>query len=132
MNTLTMFVATDVKKGSLMPACVKKVVPSVKRRQQHRHVGMGQPLTVEDKVDTSELLPCLDEDTRHGTKADLVVGEPEAVEVRALAERELLLEVGLDVRELRLDLRVGRRETCETGKGLGRIDVLVLLHEPTR
>ena len=35
-------------------------------------------LTVEDKVDTSKLLPCLDEDTGEGTKSDLVVREFEA------------------------------------------------------
>ena len=64
INTLTMFVATDVRKGFLMPACVKNVVPSTERRQQRRTVGkMGRLLTVEDEVDTGELLPRLDEDT---------------------------------------------------------------------
>lgn len=60
------------------------------------------------------------------------MGEPEAVEVRALAELELLLEVSPDVRQLRLHLRVGRVESGETGECLGCFSVLFLLHEPTR
>ena len=58
-------------------------------------------LTVEDEVDTGELLPCLDEDTRHGAQENLVVGEAEAVQVRALAKGELFVEVDLDVCELK-------------------------------
>ena len=37
--------------------------------------------TVEDEVDTSELLPCLQEDTGHGAEEGLVLAHLEAVGV---------------------------------------------------
>ena len=37
---------------------------------------------VEDEIDTSKLLPGLEEDTRESTEADAIVGGSEAVKVR--------------------------------------------------
>ena len=67
-------------------------------------------LTVEDEVDAGELLPRLNEDTRHGTEEDLVVGELEAVEVRALAHLLLFLQGRRDILELKLDLGIIDRQ----------------------
>ena len=91
----------------------------------------GCRLTVEDEVDTSELLPCLDEDTREGTEGNLVVAGLEAVGVAALAEFLLLLEVGTDVVQLDLDLGVIGGKGRETRERLGSVRIATLLDEVT-
>ena len=117
MNTLTMLVAIVIKKGFLIPEFWKKVVPSMNLNQYECRYTTTKELrlTVEDEVDTSELLPCLDEDTGQGTESNLVVAGLEAIEVRRLAELLLLLEVGADLVQLGLNLRVGGWKTGEAG-----------------
>jgi len=46
---------------------------------------------VEDEVDSGELLPRLNEDTTEGTESDLVLGKPEAVNVRTFTKGFFLL-----------------------------------------
>ena len=112
MNTLTIEVATLMRKGFLMPELWKKVVPSMNNDQEEYSYDALQRLrlTVEDEVDAGELLPRLNEDTRHSTEEDLVVGELEAVEVRALAHLLLFLQGRRDILELKLDLGIIHRQ----------------------
>ena len=55
----------------------------------------------------------------------------EAVNVRALAEVQLLLEVGTNVVQLDLDLRVGGFKGSQTGKRLGSVGIAALLDQET-
>ena len=129
MNTLTIEVATLMRKGFLIPELWKKVVPSMNNDQEvYSYDALQRPrLTVEDEVDTGELLPRLDEDAGEGTEEDLVVREPEAVDIRALAELLLFDQGSADVVQLSLDLGIVGVEGGETGKGLGGRLVLALL-----
>ena len=89
-------------------------------------------LTVEDKVDTRELLPRLNEDTGESTEEDLVVRELEAIGVRTLAKFLLLGEGGADVVQLSLDLRIVGAERRETTERMRSGVILTLLDEPAR
>ena len=88
--------------------------------------------TVENEVNTGELLPCLDEDTSEGTEQDLVVGGSEAVEVRALAEVLFFLQSSLNVAQLELNFRVGGIEGSKTAKSVSGGILLALLDQVTR
>ena len=114
-----------------MPALVKNAVPSAAIHQHPQRAENLVRLTVEDEVDTGELLPRLDEDTGEGTEGDLVVAGLEAVSVAGLAKLLLLLEVGADVVELDLDLGVGGVEGREAGERLGSILIAALLDQET-
>jgi len=76
---------------------------------------------VEDKVDTGELLPGLEEDGGEGTEADGVAAVTEAVHVGRLANFLFHPEGGFDFVELELEgfvVRVIRaQETHERGDG---------------
>ena len=76
-------------------------------------------------------MPRLDEDAGKGTEEDLVVREPEAVDIRALAELHLLLEGDANIVQLGLDLRIILGEGRETGEGTSSLLVLATLDEPT-
>lgn len=132
MNTLTMPVATEVKKGSEIPELAKNAVPSVCCVRNDRIGCNEERLTVEDEVDTSELLPRLNEDTREGTEGNLVVAGAEAVGIRALAEPALLLEIDTDILQLELEFRVVGREGSQAAHGGDRIRVAALLDQVTR
>lgn len=95
-------------------------------------VGEECSTVVEDEVDTSELLPCLDEDTGEGTESDLIVAGPEAIEVRRLAVTLLLLEVGTNVLQLEFNLGVVGSKRGETAQGLDSVSIAALLNQETR
>ena len=139
MKTLTIEVAMVIKNAFEMPEFWKKVVPSKRGEDADQllkthappQVTTGEVRTVEDEVDTGELLPRLDEDAGEGTEEDLVVGRAEAVGVGALAAVLLLLERSADVGELSLDLGVVLGERREAGEGSGSLGVAAGLDEPT-
>lgn len=118
-----------------MPELVKNAVWSVKEEAYNERTALAsvrcEKLTVEDEVDTGELLPCLDEDTRESTEGDLVVAGAEAVGVRALTVALLLFEVGTDILQLELDFSVGRLETGEAAQGVNGIGIATLLDQET-
>ena len=76
-------------------------------------------------------MPRLDEDAGKGTEEDLVVREPEAVDIRALAELLLFDQGSADVVQLSLDLGVVSRERRKTRESTSGSLVLALLDEPT-
>ena len=104
-----------IKNAFEKPEFWKKGVPSKRgegadqllKTHAPPQVTTGEVRTVEDEVDTGELLPCLDEDTREGTEDDLVVAGAEAVEISALAVSLLFLECRANILELELEVRVG-------------------------
>lgn len=131
MKTLTIAVATVMRNGLLMPERRKKVVPSERtvRRAIHSHIWKN--LTVEDEVDTSELLPGLNEDARQGSQGDLVMCGLEAVEVRALSQLLFLSQCCAYVFQLDLQLGIFNRQRLQAGHRPGSIVVTTLLDQPT-
>jgi hypothetical protein len=82
---------------------------------------------VEYKIDPSELLEGLDEDTRECAEADATIRSTEAVKVRTCAYFLLLLQVETNLSELRLNLRIINRKRGEAGKCLRGIRITMFL-----
>ena len=76
-------------------------------------------------------LLCLDEDTREGTKSDLVVREFEAVQVGTLAEFLFFSESCTNVFKFNHDLRVVLWQRGESREGPRSIRIPTLLDQPT-
>ena len=116
MKTLTIAVAMEMRNAFWMPEFWKKFVPSRSHHREDvlivRSRGLRK-LTIEDEVDTGQLLPRLNEDTRESAEGDLVVAGAEAVHIGALANLLFLLEGGAYILELKLNFRIIDRERRE-------------------
>lgn len=77
------------------------------------------------------MLPRLEEDSGHGAEEDLVGAHLEAICVRALADLLFHAQVGLDILEFLLDVRVVDGKGKEAGQRDGSIAVSVTLDEVT-
>ena len=86
---------------------------------------------VENEVNAGELLEGLDEDTREGTERNLVLAELEAIDVRALAESQLLLEVGVDLLELCLNFGIISGKAGDSAEGDNGSFIFALADKPS-
>jgi hypothetical protein len=87
---------------------------------------------VEDKVDASELLPGLDEDTSERPEAEAIIRGPEAVKVATCANFLLVLQIETNLIEFKKNLRIVRGERREARKCSSGIGITLLPDQPTR
>ena len=76
-------------------------------------------------------MPGLNEYTCEGTEGDLVLGELEAIGVRAFAKGLFFLEISANFVELSLDVRTRLRLSSEARERSGSISITSALDQPT-